>query len=260
MSGSVFIAVPCYGGVIGWRTCDTLMGIQKCFSQQGINHTVYFSPNTSLVMKIRNLCANVVLYAKDANGPIFNSLFFIDADCSFNPEAALQMVRLNQGIVALPFTRKLIDWGNVAKAAKAGFPNEALPQFGGTPIFENDGKPFELTEPTKAMVGCGAMLIQRSVLQALADKHPEWSYRPLEHEKEYRDASMPDTAIDFFQARIDSETRTYISEDLFFVKEARKLGLETHVLPWFHTVHTGQFDYHLNFHAMAQVSKSKEVA
>jgi hypothetical protein len=208
-------------------------------------------------MKIRNLCANVTLYAKDQNGPIYNSLFFIDADGSFDPEAAVQMVRLDKPIVALPFSRKLIDWGNVAKAVKAGFPDEALPQFGGNPIFENDGKPFQVTEPVKASAGTGAMLIQRSVLQALADNHPDWSYRPLEHEREYRDASMPDTAIDFFQAGVDPETRTYLSEDLFFVREARKLGFETHVLPWVHTVHTGQFDYHLNFHAMAQLSNHK---
>lgn len=261
MSGPVFIAVPCHGGVIGWRTCQALMGIQKCFSEQRIQHTVHFSPNTSLVMKIRNLCANITLYAKDQNGPIFDSLFFLDADCSFNPEAAVQMVHLDKPIVALPFTRRLVDWDNVAKAAKAGFPSEALSQFGGTPIFENDGKPFQLTEPIKASVGCGAMLIQRSVFQALADKHPEWSYRPVEHEKDYRDALMPDTAINFFQAGVDPETQTYISEDLFFVKEARKLGLETYVLPWVHTVHSGQFDFHLNFHAMAQLSnQAKEAA
>jgi hypothetical protein len=102
--------------------------------------------------------------------------------------------------------------------------------------------PHEITPVRSA--GTGLMLIQTSVLQKLADAHPEWEYKIGSSETRFRGAEGK--AFDFFQVGAQSTSEYYLSEDFFFAEEANKLGLETYLLPFARTVHSGTFQYEMN--------------
>jgi hypothetical protein len=78
-------------------------------------------------------------------------------------------------------------------------------------------------------VGTGVMLIQVSVLRALADANPDWKYRIGASEIQFRGSEGD--AYDFFQVGRDPATGYYLSEDYWFAAEAKKLGFETYLLP-----------------------------
>jgi len=82
----------------------------------------------------------------------------------------------------------------------------------------------------------------------LADAHPEWKYRlyPADIYANHRDFND-----DFFQIRVDPETKLYLSEDYFFVQEARKIGFQTYVVPNAVTGHVGAYEYKLNLPLVA---------
>jgi hypothetical protein len=67
----------------------------------------------------------------------------------------VEVFKANLPIVALPYSKKGLDWANVATAAKAGVPADQLPHYAGSPVFDIDGE-FDLSKPTPAVaVGTG---------------------------------------------------------------------------------------------------------
>jgi hypothetical protein len=263
---NVLVAVPCFGGLVGWRCADTLIQIDRRFTEAGIQHAIQFIPGGSLIPQIRNYIANVGLFG-GTEGKLFSSVFMIDADISFDGEAAVEMVRANKSVTVLPYAFKTIDWGVVADCAKAGVPSELLAQAGTIPVITKDDKPFRFSEPTPVMAaGTGAILIQRQVLQALADAHPEWSYRTHPSDVDQRILAtlrcVPGSegiAFNFFQLRVNPETCGYESEDYFFIQEARKIGFEVFMLPSVKTIHTGPFEYETNLKLQQEIGRSVRV-
>ena len=101
------------------------------------------------------------------------------------------------------------------------------------------------------------MLIDTKVFHAMAAKHPEWRYRLYPREVE-QEGGKRDYAYDFFQTGIDPKTKHYLSEDFFFVEQARHLGFETYFVPDAITKHIGSFEYvnNLSFLAASGVGVS----
>src|SRR5262249_51221935 len=83
---------------------------------------------------------------------------------------------------------------------------------------------------------------------------PEWKYTLYPSELERVRANgggNRDFAFDFFQVGVDRTTRRYLSEDFFFVEEARRLGFETYLVPNAVTGHIGRFEYVQNLPLLA---------
>jgi len=151
--------------------------LDRELTKLGITHTFRYLGNESLITRARNWFANLALIGKDENGKPFTHLLFVDADIIFSPAIVVEMFQANLPTVALPYSKKGVDWANVATAAKAGVPADQLPHYAGSPVFGIEGE-FDLSKPTPAVaVGTGVMLIQVSVLRALADANPDWKYR-----------------------------------------------------------------------------------
>jgi hypothetical protein len=239
---NILTAVPAFGGLIHWRCFGTLLEVDRRMNEAGILHSFNVISHESLIPRARNWFANLALLGADANAKPYSDLLFVDADISSNPDDVAAMLRADKPNRLPAIIRKGINWPTVVEAVKKGVTAEELPQFTGSPVlgFHND-KPFSMNEPTSVEVaGTGAMLIKISVLKAMAETHSEWKYKPGPPEQKYRTSHSHiwnDEAFDFFQIGVDPETRYYLSEDYFFVIEARKLGLETFVLPWAKTVH-----------------------
>lgn len=203
--------------------------LDRELTKLGITHTFRYLGNESLITRARNWFANLALIGKDENGKPFTHLLFVDADIIFSPAIVVEMFQANLPIVALPYSKKGVDWANVATAAKAGVPADQLPHYAGSPVFGIEGE-FDLSKPTPAVaVGTGVMLIQVSVLRALADANPDWKYRIGASEIQFRGSEGD--AYDFFQVGRDPATGYYLSEDYWFAAEAKKLGFETYLLP-----------------------------
>jgi len=178
--------------------------LDRELTKLGITHTFRYLGNESLITRARNWFANLALIGKDENGKPFTHLLFVDADIIFSPAIVVEMFQANLPIVALPYSKKGVDWANVATAAKAGVPADQLPHYAGSPVFGIEGE-FDLSKPTPAVaVGTGVMLIQVSVLRALADANPDWKYRIGASEIQFRGSEGD--AYDFFQVGRDPAT------------------------------------------------------
>ena len=94
------------------------------------------------------------------------------------------------------------------------------------------------------------MLINVEVFHAIAARHPDWKFKLYPREIVQEDARR-DYGYDFFQTAIDPTTRNYLSEDFFFVEEARRLGFETYLLPQAITKNVESFEYTMNLGFLA---------
>jgi hypothetical protein len=58
-STNLLIALPCFGGLVHYRTVNLLMGLTGCLSKAGIPHQTRFTANESLITRARNYLASV---------------------------------------------------------------------------------------------------------------------------------------------------------------------------------------------------------
>ena len=266
METNILIAVPAFGGMIQWRCTETLLQLDRAMNAAGVRHFINCIAHESLIPRARNWFANLSCFATDQDGVPFSHLLFLDADISVNPNDVAAMIQADKPIVVLPYAGKGIDWNAVIEAVKKGASADNLRNFIGSPVigfFENKG--FAVNELTSVQAaGTGAMLVKTSVFEKMAEANPSWEYRPGPPENRfYRSSYVPrykDKAVDFFKIGIDPETRIYLSEDYFFVKEAYKLGFETFLIPWAKTIHSGSFEYVMDLPAIASLSAKPESA
>lgn len=99
--------------------------------------------------------------------------------------------------------------------------------------------------------GTGIMLIQRKVLKALAEAHPEWRYKVQPAHFHGNPVPSREYQYDFFQMGVKDQD--YLPEDFFFCDAARELGFDTWIIPWARTRHTGICDYFLDLPAVASL-------
>jgi len=89
-------------------------------------------------------------------------------------------------------------------------------------------------------------LVQKNVFCDLAEKHPEWQYRV--NTTYYFGSPNPyrEYQYDFFQTKIDDETKNYVCKDQFFNDAAREIGYESYALAFHRTYHVGTYDFICN--------------
>jgi hypothetical protein len=246
------VGIPAYGNNIHVRCCQTLISIALLLTEEGIAHHINFVKGISVISTVRNIFANLALFhTNPANQKPFSHLLMIDGDGSFDATAITDMIRTNRPIVVLPFTGKGIAYENIARAVKAGIPEDKLSEYNGQPCIIPVPTPtneVNVTEPIEVLLhGTGAMLIRKEVLVGLMEQHPEWIYYPTLAEKNARDISVSHgIGVDFFHIGVNPETREYDSEDYSFVASARKAGYACYCLPGIRTVHSGNCDYICN--------------
>jgi hypothetical protein len=86
------------------------------------------------------------------------------------------------------------------------------------------------------------MLIQRSVLERLAEAYPERKYKP--------EAGSNRTITAFFDTHID-EGGQYLSEDFLFCQLWRALGGRVWLCPWVRTTHAGSYAFRGDLRAIS---------
>ncbi len=233
MPPHLFVATPCYGGVLGHRYLHGVLALMMEAAARGIPLQVETLARESLIPRARNRLAATFLAHRDAT-----HLLFIDADIGFAPASVWRLLDASADIAAGLYPLKTLDWDAAAAArARAGELITTAPlRYVGKPC---EGEALRKRDGfvTADYAGTGFMLIRRNVFERLAAAHPDLAY-DASHESDRATAAHA-----FFDCMIDPETRHYLSEDYAFCRRWRALGGEI----WLDTVsalsHTGVHEF-----------------
>lgn len=254
---SIFVGTPMYGGQCAGLFTKSTNDLSMLCSAYQIPLRYYFLFNESLVQRARNYIVDEFLRSECTH------LLFIDSDIGFNPKDVLALLGLQitdpekYDIITGPYPKKTIAWEKVARAAEEGFSKDnpfALEQFTSDYVFNpvRGMTQFKLGEPVEVSeAGTGFMLISRKTLETYRDAYPELSYKPDHVRTNQFDGSRNITA--FFDCIIDPESKRYLSEDYFFCRKAREIGLSVWMCPWMQINHVGSYIFKGNMGAIAQL-------
>lgn len=255
---SIFVGAPMYGGNCTGLFCKSTNDLSKVCAQYGIELKFYYLFNESLVQRARNYVTDEFLRSDCTH------LMFIDSDIGFKPKDVLSLLALQVSepekydIITGPYPKKSISWDKVEKAVSLGKETSQLSFFGSEYVFNvaEGQSSFRLDTPVEVSeAGTGFMLIPRSTLEKYAAAYPELSYLPDHRSTENFNGRREITA--FFDCEIDPDSRRYLSEDYFFCRNARKIGINLHMCPWMELQHVGSYTFRGSMAAQAMLEKEK---
>lgn len=257
---SIFVGTPMYGGQCAGTFTKSCTDLAMLCAANGIPLKFYYLFNESLVQRARNYIVDEFLRSDCSH------LMFIDSDIGFNPRDILSMLALNitnpdtMEIITGPYPKKTIAWEKISQASKQGRGDEnpfELEAYSADYVFNpvsgqtsfNLGSPLEIAEG-----GTGFMLIPRKTLEKYAEAYPEFKYKPDHVRTDAFDGSRDITA--FFDCVIDPTTKRYLSEDYFFCKKAREIGIRVWMCPWINLQHVGTYIFKGSLGAIGQLGMS----
>ncbi len=252
----IMVCTPCHSEVSMHYTQAVLKFQIECMKR---NILVSFSLlKSSLVTQGRNLCVAEFLNHEDH----YDWLLFIDSDIDFNSETIFKMLKADKDIIACPYPMKMFDtdrmWNKIHKTDIVKTEKDLLPAGYMYPI--KIGK-NELTmengviEVSHAPTGC--MLIKRTVIEKLIEKHPELKiYQPTvingkEVEKE--------NFYNLFDTLHDIETKRYFGEDFGFCQRWTDIGGKVYIYAMDYITHIGDHQYCGRFYDMLTGLKRVDV-
>ncbi|WP_372781102.1 hypothetical protein [Phenylobacterium sp.] len=215
----VYLATPCYGGMLTLAFMRSVLALQEACRERGIGLHVELMGGDALITRARSRLAASFLAHPQAT-----HILFCDADIGFAPENLFRLLEADKPMIAGVYPLKLIDWTKVRAAAKADAPDLMAASVGYVIRFIPTPDHSVQVENGMAKVaygGTGFLLIQREAMQSLVDAHPELRARM---------GDMADTlgeeAVMVFETMIEPETGQYLSEDYAFCRRWRDLGGE----------------------------------
>lgn len=189
--------------------------------------------NESLITRARNVCAASFLNETD-----YECLLFIDADIEFEPGDVARLWNL---------CSTLVSGADVSVGAyRHKNPDAKLEVWvkGKLRPLSDFSEPFEVD-----YAGTGFMMIRRETFERLQKAHPEWKYVegfPTENRTEIKDGNC----WAFFQDPLWEHggpmlglNRIHLSEDYFFCKEVRELGMKVICDPEIRVGHWGMYRF-----------------
>ena len=241
---SIMVGTPMYGGQCSGMFTKSTNDLAKVCAVHGIDLQFYYLFNESLVQRARNYVVDEFLRSSCTH------LMFIDADIGFAPDSVLTLLGIQTmrpdeyDVMTGAYPKKSISWDKVKKAVELGKAGTAsdLSFYGCDFVLnlEKGVKTFKLDTPVSlAEAGTGFMLIPREVFEKYATAYPELKYTPDHVNTDNFDGSRDITA--FFDCEIDPDSRRYLSEDYFFCRNAKKIGIKIHMCPWLDLQHVGSY-------------------
>lgn len=245
----ITVATPMSGGVAFAEYIMSMIELTKVCTLHNINIDFNFIYNESLISRGRNNLVHKFLKSDS------DYLFFVDADISFNAFDFLYMVQLAESdkekeIICGIYPKKQINWDFIRKAEEKGLikNKEDYSKFQSNFVIqhlipddhkENDIILFNLDEPLQVyQAGTGFMLIARDVFYKFKENYPE---------QKYIDEEDLEEKVAFFDCKINSKTKIYMSEDWMFCDYTGRISIPTWVLPWIPLNHSGIYKFLGNF-------------
>jgi hypothetical protein len=217
----LFIATPCYGGMLFDQYFHSIILLGNELSRHNIDYGIYTIRNESLVTRARN---SLVAMFLESN---YTDILFIDADTQFDPISVLRMLAMDKHVIGGACTVKQIP-----------------PRF--TLCFCFDGDPVDrkLIVDNGAIeveeIGSGFLLIRRETFEKMMEAYPELKCN--------NDISSYSKNLDpffytFFDTMLDKATHRYLSEDYTFCRRWRDIGGKIWLDPKTNLNHIGTYTF-----------------
>jgi len=241
----VVIATPMHGGKCCSAYLKSMLGLWSLLKDLGVEYELICLDGYSIIELARNEIANGFLWDSDAE-----YLMFIDSDMGFDPSYVPLMMYYDKDICTGPSPKKQINWKFLKKAIKAGCDDvEELQHYACRYILDGLDKdtvfsPYEMIKMKQA--GTGFTLIKREVFEKMAKskEHKDWYKKePKEHSKYV-----------FF--RVVSGHDGFLGEDVYFTRNAVKLGFEIWLCPWMEITHVGVHEFHGDLKVVSKLGES----
>ena len=238
MRPHVFLATPCYGGVVTQGYMQSVIGIMQQAGPNGYDVTLALLGQDALITRSRN-----TLVAHFMANEAATHILFIDSDISFDPTLVHRLIAADKDVVAASYPLKTYYWD--AQAEQRLRRGEALDTVGlryvgelcEGALAERDG---DLA--TATYVGTGFMLITRSAILGMINAYPETRYKTIHAYMNKQ--SCGESFYALFDCIIDPLTETYLSEDFTFCHRWRAIGGQIWLDTRSRLIHTGPTDFH----------------
>ena len=239
MRPHVFVATPCYGGVVTQGYMQSVVGIMQRAPVDHYDVTLALLGQDALITRSRNTLLAHFIANKSAT-----HILFIDSDIGFDPRLVARLLYRNKDVVAACYPLKTLYWDRAAlQRLSQGEPAEtAAMRYVGElctgDLAERDG---DLA--TAAYVGTGFMMISRGAVHRMIDAYPETRYKSI-HTYNQTPSAEHESLHALFDCMIDPETQTYLSEDFTFCHRWRAIGGKVWMDTRSRLTHTGPTDFH----------------
>jgi hypothetical protein len=243
----IFIATPCYGGMLTEAYFRSMVRTLTFFNQHQIPIAFGTIANESLVTRARNV---LVAYFLQSN---YTRLLFIDADIEFQVEDVLKLIAHNKEVCVGAYPKKGVNWQRIREMvlAKGQEPmaDNAVASAGSDYAinfkFLNPGSKQIAIESGVIKLHDGAtgfMMIKREAMDKMIAAYPELKYN--------NDLNTPPDLQDFFYAffdtMIDPKDKRYLSEDYTFSRRWQDIGGDIWLDPTISLNHYGSFNFQGN--------------
>jgi hypothetical protein len=212
----LFIGIPCHDGRLNVKTAYALAQLMPEAMRLGVSVTLSDISNCSIITMARN-CLVAEFLKTDCT-----ELLFIDSDVIVTPGDILRLMAQSgdKDITAGTYPRRAKD--------KKFF----------TDLYwtENNDLEFDGSMMRVKRIGTGFMLIQRHVIEKMAEAHPEWSYQ---------NKPTGERMYALFDFAIKDDN--YIGEDYLFCDRATQMGFKVHVDVDISLPHLGSETFTNNF-------------
>jgi len=229
----VFIATPCYGGLVTQGYMQSVLALMVDAAAQGFDLSLAMLGHDALITRSRN-----TLLAKFLHQSSASHILFIDADIAFELAQVGRMLRSGKDVVAGLYPLKVLHWDARAQArvAQGEAAESAALLYVGAPGAERDGD-FAVAP----FCGTGFLMISRAAIERMVEAYPQTRYRTVHAYPLAKDGQPDQHAL--FDCMIDPQTGEYLSEDFTFCRRWRDIG----GLVWVDTlgalVHCGAHDF-----------------
>jgi hypothetical protein len=213
----LYLATPCYGGLVGVRYLSSVVALQAACAARGIGLHVELLENDALITRARARLA-----ARFRAHPAATHLLFVDADIGFAPANAFRLLEAGKDLAGGVYPLKGVDWAKVRAAALAGAADLMAKSVGYVIRFlptPDNSVEVEDGFAKASYVGTGFLMVRRDAMERLAAAHPELLADLGALEPGDRIAMLFDTLV-------EPETRRHLSEDYAFCRRWRDLGGE----------------------------------
>ncbi|HEY2406825.1 MAG TPA: hypothetical protein VGI10_12520 [Polyangiaceae bacterium] len=150
----IFIATPCYGGLVSAPYTQSLTQLLPLLAQHQIEHQLVIQAGSCIVQQRCQLAADF-LHSDCTH------LLFIDADHGFDPALVLELLDADRDLIGAPYRTKV----------------PGPPRYDFEPLFVGSPGAASLVRDGELLrvlaLGTGFMLIKRRVLEVLAEKNPK---------------------------------------------------------------------------------------
>jgi hypothetical protein len=216
---NIFIATPCYGGMLTDQYFLSMFRLSQTLMQHGINFRITTLRNESLITRARNIMTAMFLESECTH------LFFVDSDIEFQPQDVLRALAYDKDIMAAAYPKKALP---IQYAINFKFVDQERRK-----IRVENGAVEVLDAST------GFFMVKRKVVEKMMQEYPELHYRNDSN----IDPKFNKYCYSFFDTIHDPDDNRYLSEDYTFCRRWQKLGGEIWLDPNTKLNHVGSYTF-----------------